>query len=272
MRKNMKVVTLLIVVSLLAVNHQLFAVPTFQVYSPGATAGDYYEDQDTWFTYDNPFEIWVVGAFGPKTDSLTDVTLILSVPDGETGTISITPNLDPIDGTAGVASAPTLLTTIATVDPINPAASADKDVLTNVGGTDGYDDKNFLPDETNFNNHYPFQDSVSDFLIYNIDDFGDDPFEELYGVSDYNADDGGSIEPGGDGQVKSYSIGVSGFSWVHVDAYGYEVTDNSKVLKTSWEINPGSHDTTYFVPVPSSVLLGSIGVSLVGWLRRRKRI
>lgn len=272
MKKNMKVITWLIVVSLLALNQQLFAVPTFQVYSPGAIADDYNGDQDTWFTYDNPFVIYVVGAFGPKTSSLTDVTLILSVPDGETGTISITPNLDPIDGTAGVASAPTLLTTIDTVDPINPAASADKNVLTDVGGLDGYDDKNFLPDDTNFNNHYPFQDSVSDFLIYNLDAFGDDPFGAEYFVRDYNADGDGSDDLTTNmGQVKSYSIEVSGFTSVHIDAYGYEVTDNGKHLKTSWDINPGSHDVT-FVPVPSSVLLGSIGVSLVGWLRRRKSI
>ncbi len=92
----MKVITWLIVVSLLALNQQLFAVPTFQVYSPDATAGDYYGDQDTWLTSANPFVIWVVGAFGPNTSTLTDVTLILSVPDGERGTISIIPNLDPI--------------------------------------------------------------------------------------------------------------------------------------------------------------------------------
>ena len=187
------------------------------------------------------------------------------MPHDEKGTILITPNPDPFDDTVGDASALIPLTT-ADKGKEYPVY-ADKDVLTNGGDPDGYKDKNFLPDGTNFNTHYPFQDSVSDFLIYNIGDFA-----ELYEVSDYNADDGGSIEPGGDGQVKSYSIEVTDFSWVHVDAYGYEEINNDKHLRTSWEINPGSHDTTYYVPVTSSVLLGSIGVSLVGWLRRRKSI
>ncbi len=78
---------------------------------------------------------------------------------------------------------------------LNPTADTDKDVLTNVDGLDGYDDKDFLPDDTSFNNHYPFQDSVSDFLIYSLGDF-----DKLYEVSDYNADDG--------------SIGVSLVGWL----------------------------------------------------------
>ena len=48
---------------------------------------------------------------------------------------------------------------------------ANADMLTDVGGDDGYSDKSFAPPGSNFNNHYPLQDDVSDFLIFDIGSF-----------------------------------------------------------------------------------------------------
>jgi len=253
-----------VIVILLLLSQSLLAVPTFQTYIEGAWAGDYNDDQDTWFINDSSFNLVVVGAYSANTQSLTGVTLAVSVPQGETGTISI--------------SGATLLTDkppVPNVDSYyNPNADADIDILTDVLGIDGYSDKDFLPEGVNFNDHYPFKEGVSDFLIYGVGDF--DPVGEIH---NYNADttDPDYVPPpipltdNSLGEEKVFEVSVSGFSRVHFDAYGYEVTDNGQVLKATWDISPGSHDATY-IPAPGAVLLGSIGVVFVGWLRRRRTI
>jgi len=254
----------LLLVILLLFSQTALAVPTFQTYIDGATAGDYYGDQDTWFTTDSSFSLIVVGAYGPNTQvPLTEVTLLLSVPpDGETGTITIS-------GGGGATLLTTHSLTGAPPGVFNPETDADIDPL-GLGSPSGYSDKSFLPSGYNFNSHYPLQDDVSDFLLYSISDF-----EKLYLVNNYNADNGGSITIGdgdGDGEEKVFGVTVTGFTWVHFDVYGYETTINGKQLKGTWDINPGSHDSTYIIPAPGAILLGSIGVGLVGWLRRRRTL
>jgi len=253
-----------VLVVLLLLNQSLLAIPTFQTYIEGSTAGNAGADMQSWLITDSTFNLVVVGAYSAKTQSLTEVTLLLSVPQGETGTISI--------------SGATLLTDKPPVPNVdgyyNPNADADIDLLTNVLGVDGYSDKGFLPEGVNFNNHYPFQEGVSDFLIYGVGAF--DPVGEIH---NYNADttDPDYVAPpipltdNSLGEEKVFEVSVSGFSWVHFDAYGYEVTDNGRVLKATWDISPGSHDATY-IPAPGAVLLGGIGVALVGWLRRRRTL
>jgi hypothetical protein len=249
--KSLKLI-LLLFVALLLMNQSVFAVPTFQVYSPDYTfAGDWGPDEQTYFVSSNPFELVVAGAYGPNIDSLTNVTLLVSVPDSEEGTIAF------ISGDTA-----TLLTSEADLPgpPVNPTASA---TLPTIGADTGFDTLDFLPvapdNIANYNNHYPLHDDVSDFLIYDIGSF-----DELEYIMDYNAEEGA---PGGPskqlGELKTFTIEVTGFSWVHFDAYG--------LADTNWKLSPGSHDTTY-IPAPGSVLLGSIGIGLVGWLKRRRTL
>jgi hypothetical protein len=134
----------------------------------------------------------------------------------------------------------------------------------------GFDNTEFVPQAPDdifiVNNHYPLAGYLCDFLIYDIGSFDQ---EEL--IHNYNADPcdpDGVYDPSDPpsntlGELKTFDIVVDGFSWVHFDAYGLADTD--------WKISPGSHDVTY-IPAPGAIMLGSIGMGLVGWLRRRKAL
>ena len=228
------------------------------MYGSGSTPGDWGPDQDTWFMESGGTVSFIVaGAFGSNTAILTDGTLLISVIEGETGSINF------VGGDTA-----TLLTADLPGDPVNPTQLATENV---VGIDTGFDTTDFLPTETNFNNHYPLQNGVSDFVLFDIGEFLDLGTP----IMDYNAD-GGTITPTGQtGQIKTFDIEISGFSLVHIDAYIFETEylGNKPKVKTSWDINPGSHDlTTTIIPAPGAIVLGSIGVSFVGWLRRRRTL
>jgi hypothetical protein len=135
-----------------------------------------------------------------------------------------------------------------------------------VPGLDGYTDKSAFP--STFDNHYPFQIGVSDFLLYDIGDF-----EDLAPVANYDADTG-LIESDGSGQEKVFEVEITGFSRVHFDVYGYGTKTNGQV-SSDWTMNSGSHDATYLrtpptVPAPAAVLFGGVGLVCLRWIRSRR--
>ncbi len=246
------------------------AIPTLQTYINGATAGSIGSDEDTWFATDSSFSLYVVGAYGSNTISLNSLTLLVSVPDDETGTISISSDSE------DSSDVPNILTTIGESGvATNPSIDAYINILNNETGNssgfDGYatiESNTFLPTDLDLNNHYPLKDNVSDFLLYNLHQF--DNVE--CGLNDYNADtdNGGISATSACGEQKEYSISVTGFSWVHFDVYGLEHESNGKKsIRTTWEWenNPGSHDSTARVPEPATLLLlgsGLLACCLIG--------
>lgn len=170
---------------------------------------------------------------------------------------------------------PVLLIDQGSSPPTNPTANANIDILTNVAGSDGYSTINtttFLPTGLNLNNHYPLQDNVSDFLIFDLPIFG--KVEE--NLNDYNADNGTITPTSSRGEQKEYLVSYSGFSQLHFDVYGIGEDsrgNGKKIVATwDWENNPVSHDCTA-VPEPTTFLLLGVGILSLGiWFIWQKKI
>jgi len=221
------------------------AVPALQLYIPGAT---WDADTQTWVTTDTDFDLWVVGcnsAFG-GTETINDVFLAAALmPQGSTntgaGTITITPVLPPY----------------AAYPPYAPEPSV---TAFGAGGQSGW----FYGTPTMGNGQPLPPHDVYD-TSYLTFDMGD--FNPLYTVYDMQPGETGQ----GPGEYKKVHVSITGFDWVHFDAYNHFIHND----RVHARFAPFSHDAEHS-PEPGSLLLmgsglaGLVGVRFRG--RRARRV
>jgi len=181
--KNVLILAVFLGIGAFLLPLKAFAIPLFQVYIEGAIADDRDGDDDTWFTSDDPFTLKVVGAYQNKNvESIDDVRLLISIPEGETGSLFF-------------------------------STSDENPVFVTSSST-----KSFLPSGLNIN-HYPVKDDVSDFVVYDLGSFDkEDTTINDYNAGNGIISPSTKDDPWG--EEKSYSVTYSGFSRLHLDVYG----------------------------------------------------
>ena len=206
------------------------ALPTLQLYIEGAT---YDPNTETWVIGKPEFVLWVIGdvqSFG----TIYDVKLAAAVRSDESGTISLTPT-----------------TTSLVYDPsIPPNPTPTENFPSPDGAVPIMRDGRPLPSHGIYGPGVKFYEwSLGNFTLT------DSP------IGDFT--NGFPTEFPKYGQINAYIVTVSGFSWVHFDAYGYIVKPNPGEQSV---FAPLSHDAQY-TPEPATFVLLLLGGALL--LRRK---
>ena len=207
------------------------ALPTLQVHGVDSVAYDITTDEDTWLLSELTGSLELIGTFGPNIVSIENAYLVLTTEDSA----------------------------------VNPFGA----------GYAQFDDADAFAESLesglHFNNHSPFGSGASQIETYAYDlsqsSLGGS-FGRIGPTKDCNADVAGTTtcedKPNSVGEIKIFDYDFSGLSldWVHFDVVAL-VTDDvgRRGWVSSWDINPGSHDTTWArVPETSSLFLLMVGL------------
>lgn len=247
----------------LAVSLAVNATPTLQVYMPGAAAVDGsvggLTDDDTWLkstAQGTVFDLQLMGNYGNNITMIKDAIVVFTT--SQSGSFGVT---------------------------VAPNGGANYDLTGIVSSYD--DDTAFeMAIGASLNNHSPYGGAAANVQIYTIAlnallaNLG--AFANSAVIPNCDASSAGTASctvgnPNQRGEVKTLGISFSGVDWVHIDLVA-RVTN--KQGTTSWDINPGSHDSTWTktsgggappasVPEPGVLLL--MGAGLLGLVAARRK-
>lgn len=265
--KKMKKATLPLATLLLAMSSSVFAIPTLQVHAIGSTAFDGGNDEDSWLIQSTDFDLELIGTFGPNTTSITNAYLVVTA-EQNASNIFNSGSITKYDDASAFEA------TLAAIDP---------DLQTN--------------------NHAPYGSAADliDIYAFDLGLLGGLGATELDGTvlsgsfsnsettKNCDASIAGTTDctaaPNSLGEIKTLRLSTFGLSesWLHFDLVAL-VTDSqgNQNWVSTWEINPGSHDTTWMatggtgplgnpLPAPATIALMGLGLIGLGATKRRKK-